>query len=77
MSERDSSNTHEVISELFRAMNTEAEDRTAAGIAPLGECLSLRERRAVFRHHRRAAFQPDRALLPDPYRQPRLDQDQP
>ncbi len=33
MSEKDSSNTHEVISELFRAMNTKAEDRTAAGIA--------------------------------------------
>ncbi|WP_299873314.1 DNA methyltransferase [uncultured Sulfitobacter sp.] len=33
MSERDSSNTHEVISELFRAMNTKAEDRTTAGIA--------------------------------------------
>jgi len=33
MSERDSSNTHEVISELFRAMNTKAEDRTNAGIA--------------------------------------------
>ena len=32
MSERDSSNTHEVISELFRAMNTKADDRTAAGI---------------------------------------------
>lgn len=29
MSERDSSNTHEVISELFRAMNTKAEDRDA------------------------------------------------
>lgn len=33
MSERDSSNTHEVISELFRAMNTKADERTAAGIA--------------------------------------------
>jgi len=33
MSEKDSSNTHEVISELFRAMNTKAEERTAAGIA--------------------------------------------
>jgi len=33
MSERDSSNTHEVISELFRAMNTKAEDRKSAGIA--------------------------------------------
>jgi len=33
MSDKDSGNTHEVISELFRAMNTESEDRTAAGIA--------------------------------------------
>ncbi len=33
MSERDSSNTHEVIAELFRAMNTKTEDRTTAGIA--------------------------------------------
>ena len=33
MSERDSSNTHEVIAELFRAMNTKAGDRTSAGIA--------------------------------------------
>jgi len=30
MSERDSSNTHEVIGELFRAMNTKIEDRDAA-----------------------------------------------
>jgi hypothetical protein len=33
MSERDSSNTHEVISELFRAMNTPMKERDAAGIA--------------------------------------------
>ncbi|PAL22807.1 DNA methyltransferase [Sphingopyxis sp. GW247-27LB] len=33
MSDRDSSNTHEVISELFRAMNTPIADREAAGIA--------------------------------------------
>ncbi|MEZ5887522.1 MAG: DNA methyltransferase [Paracoccaceae bacterium] len=33
MSEKDSSNTHEIISELFRAMNTKREDRAAAGIA--------------------------------------------
>ena len=32
MSARDSSNTHEVIATLFRAMNTRREDRTAAGI---------------------------------------------
>jgi hypothetical protein len=30
MSARDSSNTHEVISELFRAMNTPTNDRAAA-----------------------------------------------
>jgi hypothetical protein len=33
MSERDSSNTHEVIRELFRAMNTKIADRKAEGIA--------------------------------------------
>lgn len=33
MSERDSSNTHDVIGELFRAMNTKIADRRAAGIA--------------------------------------------
>ena len=33
MSERDSSNTHEVIGELFRAMNTKVADREAAGVA--------------------------------------------
>ncbi|MBJ7403391.1 MAG: class I SAM-dependent DNA methyltransferase [Bradyrhizobium sp.] len=32
MSERDSSNTHEVIGQLFRAMNTKREDRVNAGI---------------------------------------------
>jgi len=32
MSERDSSNTHEVIGQLFRAMNTRKEDHDAAGI---------------------------------------------
>ena len=32
MSERDSSNSHEVISTLFRAMNTKTEERVAAGI---------------------------------------------
>ena len=32
MSVRDSSNTHEVISELFRAMNTRIEDRTGANL---------------------------------------------
>ena len=34
MSDRDSSNTHEIISEIFRAMNTKAEDRTNEGFRP-------------------------------------------
>ena len=58
MSERDSSNTHEVISELFRAMNTKTKDRAAASIAALGRRVSLRERRAVLGQHGRAALQP-------------------
>ena len=33
MSERDSSNTHEIIEEIFRAMNTKPEDRNDVGIA--------------------------------------------
>jgi len=33
MSARDSSNTHEVIGELFRAMNTKREDRASVGIS--------------------------------------------
>ena len=33
MSDKDSSNTHEVISEIFRTMNTKREDRARAGIA--------------------------------------------
>ena len=33
MSERDASNTHEVISELFRGMNTKIEDRTSAKLS--------------------------------------------
>jgi hypothetical protein len=36
MTERNSSNTHEVLSELFRAMNTKIEDRSAASIALIG-----------------------------------------
>src|SRR5258708_14374341 len=34
MSAKDSSNTHKVIAELFRTMNTKREDRADAGIPP-------------------------------------------
>lgn len=33
LSAKDSSNTHEVIGTLFRAMNTKADERNAAGIS--------------------------------------------
>ncbi len=41
MSERDSSNTHEIISELFRAMNTKIEDRAAGNFRPWADCFPL------------------------------------
>ena len=77
MSARDSSNTHEVIGEIFRAMNTEANARLGRWRSPLGGCLPVCERRALRRIDGRAAFQPDRALLSSPYRAPRLEEDQP
>lgn len=39
MSARDSSNTHEVLSELFRAMNTKIQDRQAAEIRSWADCF--------------------------------------
>lgn len=41
MSERDSSNTHEIISELFRAMNTKVEDRAAGNFRPWADVFPL------------------------------------
>lgn len=39
MSERDSSNTHEVLSELFRSMNTKIADRATAKIRSWADCF--------------------------------------
>lgn len=41
MSDRDSSNTHEIISELFRAMNTKVEDRAAGNFRPWADVFPL------------------------------------
>jgi len=41
MSERDSSNTHEIISELFRAMNTKIEDRPGGNFRPWADVFPL------------------------------------
>ena len=47
MSAPDSSNTDEVIAEIFRAMNTENQQSGGWRYAPLGGCLPLREWRAL------------------------------
>jgi hypothetical protein len=39
MSARDSSNTHEVIGEVFRAMNTRIPDRATAKLPPWADCF--------------------------------------
>ncbi len=73
MSAKDSSNTHEVIGELFRAMNTKIDDRASARDTPMGRYLSLCQWRPVLGQPGRAAFQPDRAFLSPPYWQSGLD----
>ena len=40
MSDRDAGNTHEVLSEIFRAMNMKIADRAAANLRPLGRPAS-------------------------------------
>ena len=75
MSARDGSNTHEVIGEIFRAMNTETGSRQVDRHRPMGRFVPVCERRAFRRIDGSAAFQPDRSLLPSPYRQPRLEED--
>jgi hypothetical protein len=77
MSAKDSSNTHEVISELFRAMNTKIEDRAKRRNTPMGRRVSLCQRRPVLRQHGCAALQQDRAFLSSPHWQSGLDEDQP
>jgi hypothetical protein len=41
MSARDSSNTHEVISEIFRAMDTKIADRAAAKSRAMPTCFPM------------------------------------
>ena len=74
MSASDSSNTHEVIGELFRAMNTKT--RGARGRAKLprwADAFPYVNGGLFSGSAGRAALQPDRALLPAAHRQPRLD----
>ena len=64
MSERDSSNTHEVISTLFRVMNIKIHGPSRREAARVGRCAALCQWRAVFRKHRRAALLAYGAQLP-------------
>ena len=62
MSERDSSNTHQIISELFRAMNTKIEKPRSRKFPPLGGRLPLRERRPLFPGSADALIRPIRPI---------------
>ena len=53
MSENQSSNTHEVIAELFRAMNTKIADRAAGNFRPWADGRSNQNRNHCHRHHHR------------------------
>jgi hypothetical protein len=77
MSAKDSSNTHEVIGELFRAMNTKPRGPRPPPRFPAGPTTSPMSTAVVLRQRRRAALQQDRPLLPAARRRPELDQDQP
>ncbi len=70
-------NTHEVIAELFRAMDTKPEDRADANIKPWADRLSLCEWRPVRWHEGSAAFQPHGAGLSAAGGKPGLEADQP
>lgn len=54
----DGSNTHEVLSAIFRAMNLKISERAQgpAAFAELGQWLSLRQWWVIFRQHRSPAF---------------------
>ncbi len=76
MSARDSSNTHEVIGEIFRAMNTKADARQAAGIPRWADAFpyvngGLFSESTDVPHFSRVA------ILSSAYREARLEEDQP
>ena len=73
MSERDSSNTHEVISTLFLAMNTKAEERAVAGVPRWAVRVSVCKRWVVLWEPGRAALQQAGAFLSAAYRRFRLE----
>jgi hypothetical protein len=77
MSTKDSANTHEVIGELFRAMNTDIKNRATADLPRWADTFPLRRWRALLGQHRCAAVFQDRAQLPAAYRLARLDAHQP
>jgi hypothetical protein len=78
MSERDGANTHQVLSDIFRAMNIRISERADANPdAELGKWLSLCEWGLFSGNTGRAALHAHGAYLLAPYRHPELETDQP
>ena len=77
MSERDSANTHEVIGEIFRAMNTEPGARKKAGIRRWADAFPYVNGGLFSKSTDVPPVQPNRAVVPPPHREPRLEEDQP
>jgi len=76
MSAPDASNTHEVISILFRAMSATNEEREAAGLPRWSKDLPY-VNGGLFSGNMDVPRFSKIARLPAPYRKPRLDPDQP
>jgi hypothetical protein len=76
MSARDSSNTHEVIGAMFRAMNTKGAEREAAKLPRWADIFPY-VNGGLFSQPRRPALQPGGALLSSACRPTRLDENQP
>ena len=77
MSARNSSNTHEVIGAMFRAMNTKGGDRAAAKLPRWADVFPYVNGGLFSRSMDVPRFSRDRPVLPPSRRQAGLDQDQP
>ena len=76
MSDRESSNTHEVISELFRTMNTESAEREAAGIPRWANLFPYVNGELFSGSTNVPPVQSHSSLISSPHRQSRLEENQ-
>ena len=77
MSERDASNTREVIGAIFRAMNTRTHERAAWNCPRWADAFPYVNGGLFSGRLDAPRFHPHRAVLSAPHRRPRLDEDQP